>query len=155
MKFTQIYQGKRRIAILQSLLVLSGITLSVTALSEEYYRWTDESGIVHYGSTPPSGVEATKVKTYGSKANRGTTPANPSTDAAASGNLPPEEAERRRKVADAQKKACDEEKSRLELLNQPTRLRMKDAEGNTRVLSQDEVMQEIEVSKKFIQDYCS
>ncbi|WP_028876294.1 DUF4124 domain-containing protein [Teredinibacter turnerae] len=130
-------------------------SLSANSLADEYYRWKDDAGVVHYGALPPAGVEAEKIKTYGGKkqSSRVTASAEASSSSS-SGALPPEEQERRKKVAEAQKEACDAEKSRLELLNKPTRLRMKDESGNVRVLSQDEVMKEIELSKKFISDNC-
>jgi|GEM_PF-1151956 len=134
---------------------------SPIALSEEYYRWLDEQGVVHYGSTPPPGVEATKVKTYGgSSKSTNTTRNTPSSETKAEApmedlsNLPPEEVERRKKVAEAQKKVCDQEKARLAVLNKPGRIRMKQPDGSFTYMSQDEIQSEIATTKSVINDAC-
>ena len=36
------------------LLILAGLTLSLTAASQEIYRWVDKNGIVHYSDQPDS-----------------------------------------------------------------------------------------------------
>ncbi|TVZ38384.1 uncharacterized protein DUF4124 [Alteromonadaceae bacterium 2753L.S.0a.02] len=135
------------------------LSFAYQANAQDYYRWMGEDGVVHYGSNPPPGVEAEKIKTHGGPkkapdtANNDTAPGVASeTDTA---NLPPEEMERRRKVAEAQKRVCEDEKNRLEVLNKPTRIRMKQPDGSTKILSQDEVMKEIQTSKKLIEENCN
>ncbi|WP_075186679.1 DUF4124 domain-containing protein [Teredinibacter haidensis] len=126
-----------------------------TSYAEDYYRWVGEDGVVHYGSTPPKGVEAIKVKTYGDQG----TPAASTAEAEAKeieeeANLPPEEIERRRKVAAKQQEICDEEQKRLEVLNRTGRIRMKQPDGSLRYMTQDEIQAEISTSKQVISDTC-
>ncbi len=37
--------------------------LATAALGEEFYRWQDDNGQIHYGQQPPEGVEAKPIKT--------------------------------------------------------------------------------------------
>ncbi len=149
-----IYSGKS-VSILAGIML---VTFSLLSVAEDYYRWVGEDGVTHYGSKPPSGVEAVKVKTFGGSS----TPASSTdTDTAATeeeavdeANLPPEEVERRRKVAEKQKEVCEAEKKRLEVLNRPGRIRMKQPDGTTRYLTQDEIQQEIATTNQVISDSC-
>jgi hypothetical protein len=128
--------------------------------AEDYYRWVNDDGVTHYGSTPPQGVEAVKVKAYGGQ----NTAAPSESDEAASEtedlslddeNLPPEERERRRKLADKQRKICDDEKSRLSVLEKNGRIRMKEQDGSYRYMTQTEIQAEIATSKNIMKDVCT
>ncbi|SMF42931.1 protein of unknown function [Alteromonadaceae bacterium Bs31] len=151
-----IYSGK-------SVSILAGIVLtafSVTSFAEDYYRWVGADGVTHYGSSPPQGVEAVKVKTYGGAGAGEDSPEASFTGAAADepaadeANLPPEEVERRRKVAEKQKEVCEAEKKRLEVLNRPGRIRMKQPDGTARYMTQDEIQQEIATTNQVMADAC-
>jgi len=42
----------------KTLVVLAALLLATTAVSQTVFKWTDESGVVHYGDSVPSGVES-------------------------------------------------------------------------------------------------
>jgi len=135
-----------------------GVTVFLYAspsLAEDFYKWVDEAGVVHFGSMPPQGVEATKMKSYGkSKKALADEKAKDSSAENESGKLPPEEIERRRKVAEKMKSDCKNEKERLEALNKPGRIRMDQGDGKSRYLSQDEIYEEIRRSRQRIKETC-
>lgn len=140
--------------------VLGGWLLAGQVAAENYYRWTDETGVVHYGSTPPKGVEAVKVKTWGGGSKTGDsateqTASNEAENSAAPAAPPsPEEKERQRKVAERQQEVCKQEQQRLEVLKRPGRIRMKQPDGSFRYMTQDEIQQEINTTQKVIGDSC-
>lgn len=51
---------------MKKLTVLLGSALLATSLaahSDTFYKWVDENGVTHYGTTPPTGQEADTVTT--------------------------------------------------------------------------------------------
>lgn len=136
-----------------SILLLTALPLLA---QNTVYRWTDESGIVHYGATPPLGVEAELVKTGSSNSpsSDGETSA-PGTEA---GTAEGETAEPEVKLTpemQARKDAmCKEERERLASLQKPGRIRMKAPDGSIKYLSMEEVQAEINTTKKVIEDTC-
>lgn len=134
---------------------LAALLIAGNANAEDYYKWVDASGVVHFGSMPPQGVQATKIKSLGKTAPKGAGKDSTKADAEkASEQLPPEEIERRRKVAERMEKDCKNEKSRLEALNQPGRIRMDDGDGGYKYLSQDEIYEEIRRTKQRVSEVC-
>lgn len=146
--------------------VLGSIGLAIALLSgaataENFYRWVDDAGVVHYGSMPPQGVDAVKIKASGAsgKTSRERTADKngaivPETDAPNLADLPPEEIERRRKVDERMKQDCESEKTRLEALNKPGRIRMQGEDGSHHFLSQNEIFTEIQSTKQRIKETC-
>lgn len=128
---------------------------SAPVQAAEYYKWVGEDGVVHYGATPPKGVEAELVKTYGGV---GVTSSSQSQDATGPGaagestagsevQLTPEQIE-------AKNKRCTEERERLTVLSKPGRIRMSQADGSVTYLSEEDIAREIEITKKVIADSC-
>ncbi|WP_185231878.1 DUF4124 domain-containing protein [Teredinibacter franksiae] len=141
--------------------MISAGVFSTASFAEDYYRWKGPDGVVHYGSHPPTGVEAIKIKTYGGKSTppetyggQSNAQADEQTPAEEEVDLPPEEVERRRKVAVKQKQMCEDERKRLGTLNRPGRIRMKQPDGSVRYMTQEEVQQEIATTQKVISDSC-
>jgi hypothetical protein len=42
----------------KTLVVLAALLLATTSVSQTVFKWTDESGVVHYGDSVPAGVES-------------------------------------------------------------------------------------------------
>lgn len=124
------------------------------------YRWTDESGIVHYGATPPLGVEAELVKAGGPGSSSDGDGGAPAGATDAEGNpVDAEAAQPEVKLSpemQARKDAmCKEERERLATLQKPGRIRMKAPDGSIKYLSMEEVQAEINTTKKVIEDTCN
>ncbi|VUD68307.1 hypothetical protein TDB9533_04091 [Thalassocella blandensis] len=129
-----------------------GMATSIS-YAENYYRWKDANGQIHYGSRPPVGVEAEKVKTYGGRSSA--TETNSSAETSENPDETGGSADvDTQKIAAEQKKQCDQERQRLATLKSTSRIRMKDNDGKTRYLNADEVSNEISMSQEFLNDAC-
>ncbi len=122
--------------------------------ADEYYRWIGEDGVTHYGSRPPEGVQAEKISTYGGSKR---SPAKSSTYSTYDDDNKSQEGqtdEQKQAVA-MRKEQCEQEKARLNKLQSPgTRIRMQSDDGSARYLTPEEVSQEINSSKEFINQAC-
>lgn len=121
-------------------LTLSAVLLvfSCSSYAADYYRWTDSKGMTHFSDKPPQGVKAEKIRT-GSK-RPATTEETETAETAP--NTSPSEAR------------CRTERERLSVLKSNRLIQMKDAEGNNRTLSADEVNEEIAFTEKAVTLYC-
>lgn len=133
--------------------LLFGLSLSTASYAGKIYLWytTDQNGnrVPKYGETPPKGVEATLVSE--SKSPSSSTPPAPAGDA-------PSEAvsEQQKQLQDQRKQECAAEEQRLNTLETSgSRIRMTGADGNSRYLTPDEIIKEIEASKDFLKSACS
>lgn len=124
-------------------------------MSAEYWRWKDADGIVHYGSTPPKGVDAEKVKTYGgvsSSSNHSSSGAQNGTD---SDNETKPEVELTPEMKARRDARCAEEKERLAVFSKPGRIRMTQPDGSTKYMTEQEIQQEMAISKQVIAESCN
>ncbi len=109
----------------------------------EYYRWMDEQGVTHYGSTPPQGVDAELVSTYDDA---------PTKEPKSSEN---DIQRQQQAMRNQREQECASEKSRLSTLKTSgTRIRMRQEDGSSRYLTADEIQKEIEQSEQFIKEAC-
>lgn len=141
---------KKPIAI-AGLIVLPMLLATTQVSAESYYRWKDGNGQVHYGSRPPHGVEAEKIKTYGSSKpsnSRSTSSAAESTESDAESDLSAQLNAKR--AAD-----CKSAKERLSTLRSSSRIRMSQEDGSaSKYLSPEEQAKEIAKSEDFINNAC-
>lgn len=123
--------------------------VSQAALAENYYRWVDEKGGIHYGSTPPAGIKADKIKSVG------TTATKPSTSKGGAKQASSNVDQQKQKAAAIRQEQCKQETSRLKTLEKSgTRIRMQQEDGSLKYLSPEEISSEIEDTKRFIRDTC-
>jgi len=118
--------------IISALLLLSGTA------SAAIYKWTDDSGLVHYGSMPPQGIRAQKMgvdTTYTpAPPKKSTTPDaknNKASDEKA-GTEPGKKDEYSQQQHDT---LCKNAKNDIATMNKSGRLRVKQEDGSTAVLS--------------------
>lgn len=148
----------KKSTILKPLLFATALTMTTAAFvstvnASEYYRWQDEDGTQHYGSTPPQGVKAERIKVSGGKPSPASSASTPSsaktekTQTAPSVQLTPEQIAK-------QKESCQVERDRVAALKKGGRIRMEAEDGSTKYLSQQEIDSEIAISEKVINDTC-
>ena len=131
---------------------------AASSWGEEFYRWRDAKGIAHYGSTPPQGIKATKVKVYGT---RSPSPIQRTAQAAGSeqqklaANSASTAPQKQAQLKKAQASECQAERKRLRVLKSNQPIRMKQANGELKYLTRQEIAQEIQESKSFLNDACS
>lgn len=129
------------------------LALAGTVSAAEYYKWVDADGITRYAAKPPAGVtNAQRVTTYG-----GSVPVNTeSTDANTDETKHRQQVEEKAKQLEQQEKEqCDKVASQLATLKERGRVRMRDAEGNERVLTEEEHAAKIIELEKYTQDMCT
>lgn len=132
---------------------LMGVCLSNTSVAANYYQWVDEAGTTHYGSTPPAGITAKKIKSSGNATSQQPT-TNPTVNHSDS-LINPKTEERKKELLIERQAQCAQEKERLQTLTaKGRRIRMEDGNGNTRYLNAEELAKEISTSEQFLQEAC-
>ena len=143
-------------AILACLLVfiLSGSALS-HAGAQGHYRWTDDNGKTHYSDRPPAGTESEYIKFSTSKKH--TAKPSDSTADAATDNQADTSAEGTLEIEpQSQKdpKLCAQAQSNLKALSGNPKVRITEADGSKRLLSDNEKEVQRERARGFIKLYC-
>lgn len=135
------------ILIISSIL-LASISLSTLAKGEKVYTWTDGKGVVHYGERPPKDVQAKLVKTRTGHSDPTPVPVAPKTApveqaATPATRQPPKDPER-----------CKLAKENLHTLNTVARLSIKNAEGFTVHMTEDDKAKERARMEQIIAQEC-
>lgn len=150
----------KAIACMSFFLFCTSLAMSPSAVSKDFYRWTDANGTTHYTLHPPKGKESEKVHTMGGKSKSFNS--KPSATAAAKPEEPTEQAvdsEPEETPPDtpqqiAQKKEnCERAKNNIKALQEKARVRIKDGD-NYRFLGEDEVKKQIIKSKEAVKKFC-
>jgi len=123
-------------------------------------KWIDQDGVVHYGDTPPLQVQAEPVSVTRPPSNPGKPLPRLNTDqiaekGAAQGSAGATPAPKRKfnPKKDA-KLICERARKDLEVITRSTRIRLKQADGNERYMTREEIEQRREKSRKLIEKYC-
>jgi len=145
------------------LLLVGALSLTCTsALAAEYYRWTDEKGVVHMTDKRPedrADIEVVKPpppvpKPLKQQAKEAEEVADAEAEA-----LAEEEALEKAAPIDVDINAprelrCQQEKERLSILKSNSVVHMQDANGNLKTLSDTQVQKEIALTQKAIAALC-
>lgn len=138
-------------------------------LGAEVYKWVDEDGVVHFSQLPQRNTAAERINvrsgTSSHRAVQPTTSKEPtaSTEAqpltpeqqAMQDQLNKEEQSRMQNIAKARDDNCKAAQKRFDNLTQYARIRMKGADGEYRVLTEEERMKEINQAKADVVEFCS
>ena len=129
--------------------------LAISAHAEEVYRWVDETGVTHYGSTPPQGVSATRVKTSGATSSAASTESGPVANEATTEQTSSNVDSNVNALKKQREQQCADERKRLATLRSGgTRIRMNNPDGSSRYLTIEEIQQEIKLSEQFVNGAC-
>lgn len=123
---------------LQLTLTVALLASSCGSFAADYYRWTDSKGMTHFSDKPPQGIKAEKIRSSSGRVDAGSEEEAPETAAKSSSS----------------EERCRMERERLSVLKSNRVIQMKDAEGNNRTLSGDEVNEEIAFTEKAVTLYC-
>jgi len=151
------------------LAILAGAWLALAPASAETYKWTDAEGKVHYSDQPPP-ANAKRESTINPRkpskppaAEKGATAAKPKTymeQEAAFKKRQVETAEREaaeKKKADEEatrKRNCEQAQAELKMLQAGGRLTRAGSQGEREYLSDAQVAQETERTKKTVESWC-
>ncbi len=150
----------------------------IGAAHADTYRWVDENGVVNFAEQKPRGVPDEAVTRIGSGERSARTSAPPasspqpqSTDYAPAGvpadsselsedqqemlrELQEAETDRQEQVAKIRQDNCDRSRRVLNNLSAKSRIRVRDASGSERALSEDERQQRIADAQRGIVENC-
>lgn len=132
-------------------LSLSVALASVSAVqAKEFYQWKDDQGTTHFSDKPPQGVEAKKMGTKARWAR--STEEQPETES----DDDTDTQEQNAPAAQAQKdpERCESERERLRVLQDNSRIRMQNEDGSTRILTPEEVQEEIQMTRNAVDYFC-
>ncbi len=120
-------------------------------------KWVDENGNVHYGDAPPVKTKTESISVQSAPSNPGkalprlsTEEANGAEGASDDGSADPDN------VSDEQAQAlCESGRSDLNIINTNGSIRLKQADGSTRILSADEIERRRASSQAQVDRYCN
>ena len=132
------------------------LLVSTSLSAGTIHKWTDEDGNVFYGDRPPVSAETESVRVQSAPSNPTALPrlSSPSTTAAAGEDIPASDSNGDI-PADQAKIACQNAQQDLEVIGRSARVKLKQADGNTRYLTTEEIearrMQAEDDIKRFCQ----
>ncbi|QEI11334.1 DUF4124 domain-containing protein [Cellvibrio japonicus] len=124
--------------------------LSTAVLAAKVYTWKDENGVTHYGERPPKEANAKMVRARTGHSDSVAGEAAPSTGSEpVTAEQPPS---MQQQLKDPER--CEIARKNLETLNSNARIKMPDADGNTRFLTEDERQEKFDEMEKAIEESC-
>lgn len=141
-------------------MIITGIAIALMAgnvAAKEYFKWVDETGVTRYAEKPPAGVQAEKVNTYaGSSAAYDPNSATSDTPQNQDEAKHKQEVEARAKQLEKEEKEkCDKVSEQHKVLTERGRVRMRDKDGNERVLTEEEQATKIMELEKYMTEMCN
>lgn len=130
--------------------LFAGLVISHPALSSgKVYTWTDAQGGVHYGERPPKDTKAKLVRTR-------TGHSDPAPEAAPAATPQDSAAQQPQPTVGVEKNAdqCASARQNLTTLKGYARVKIADANGETRYLSEEEKQQKMDETQKVIDQVC-
>jgi hypothetical protein len=156
------------------LVLLSGIWLVAAPAAAQTYKWTDAEGKIHYSDQPPPANvkdQTTVTPRKPSSPNAGSVSTEKGAPAAKARTYVEQEAEfKKRQVEAAEREAadkkkageatekkqnCEQARSQLKSLQTGGRMTRSNAQGEREYLSDAQIAQEIERSKKAVDGWCN
>lgn len=151
MKLSPLLKGIGLAVLVASTLV------PVTGYSATTYKWTDDEGNIVYGDRPPKGVDAEMIRI-----STGTSSSQESASAAKTPAEQEEEANAKAKAAqtagvspEKAKEFCQQAKGNLEVLENNALIRQADENGEERILSETEKLEQINTAREISRRYCN
>ena len=133
--------------------ILFSSTLSHAGV-EGHYRWTDENGKTHYSDRPPAGVKAELIKFSTSKKSSTKSSEPSATTATDENKTSPEGTLEVEPQTNKDPQLCAQAQSNLKALSGNPKVRITEADGSKRLLSNDEKEAQRERARGFIKLYC-
>ncbi len=120
-------------------------------------KWTDENGNIHYGDAPPARVKTESIKVSRPPSNPGKPlpRLNTEKDKQKDNKNQAEESKKTRAIDKKEaSKICEQSRHDQEVITSNNVIRMKMADGNERVLTDEEVDKRLAKIKLDIKKYC-
>jgi len=126
------------------------LVVSTSLNAGTIHKWVDENGNVHYGDAPPAKTKSENVRVQSAPSNPGKplprlgTPDSDKEAGQPDQQVSSEQAER----------YCNEARSDLNIINNSSRIRVKQADGSERYLSDVEIAQRKSQSEATVDEFC-
>ncbi|PIE41408.1 MAG: glycosyltransferase [Gammaproteobacteria bacterium] len=151
------------ISALKIITVITCCTGSVQTLAAKYYKWVDENGTTHYTAQPPASGEGEviKVKTGASSDKEAAMKrleerrAKLQQQTMQQNSPAAEDAETSKRNAEITRKNCEIYQKNLKTMQEHSRIRITDENGEPKVLPEEERQQKINEAEEYIQKNCS
>jgi len=144
---------RTRLFIFTVLLLSGGL-----ATAGNIYKWVDKDGNLHYSEQAPGGVDAKQVKTDTRKVHSVPPPqanSTPATDTQQVVQDEPAEAQMSRKEERRQREeACTHARDQISRLEPSPRVLIKQADGSTRRLQDQERLDWLQKAKDMEKEFC-
>ena len=133
-----------------------GFSLNLQADSQSgYYRWKDKDGNLKLSDRPPeAGIQAEFIKTPGSKRSRASSEQAEEQQAGTQPANSPGEPVKMEVVPEKDPVRCQQAKDNMKAFEGFSRIRVTDADGTQRLLTEEEKQVQIERSQKAIREHC-
>ena len=169
----QVYRRTRRASAIACLTVTLGSAFGVSSTSaDEIYRWVDADGVVNYTQQKPRDVEAQALTTQRGAPTRvrnaSTASIGQAGDAGAAADAPmndsqqrmmeelqAKEQQRQQEVAEIREQNCQKSRRILDDLSAKERIRVRDDNGQERIMPEDERQRRISEAQRGIVDNCA
>ncbi len=142
-------------------LLIPLLFLACNSYAAGIQKWTDENGQVYYGDSPPAQVSTEQVRISRPPSNPGKSLPrfNAESDASqdnATDQAPPAKAEATPPEPSKNQAAqfCEQARKDLAVINRSNRIRVKSADGSSRLMTTEEINARREQSKADIDQYC-
>lgn len=148
---------------MRTIVVLVLALMGAVASAAEVYTWRDADGKVHYSDTPPSGVDAKKMR-GGASVDNVPPQSSPQRRLAdqelefrkrkSEAEAKQAKAEKDKAEAEESKRNCEQARSQLQALESGRRMSQLNAQGETIVMDDETRAQETERARKAVQSWC-
>jgi len=139
-------------------LIYLTLLVSTSLYAGTIHKWVDENGNVHYGDAPPVSTKTENVSVQSAPSNPGKALPRLSTqeasDEAGGGGAGAEEPDPDSVSTEQAQSICAQAKNDLDVIENSTRIKLKQADGNIRYLSDDEIAQRKAKSQNQVRLYC-
>ncbi|MDH3761364.1 MAG: DUF4124 domain-containing protein [Gammaproteobacteria bacterium] len=129
------------------LILLASMSLNAGSI----HKWTDEEGNVHYGDSPPVSAKTEGVRVLSAPSNPGKALPRLSTS---SGNASSAPVNNEQVPEDQAKVACEKAREDLEVIGKSSRIKLRDADGNTRYMTSEEIEERKVQSEADVERFC-
>lgn len=141
------------------------IALTLTALSlpglnaqaEDVYRWVDENGVTHFGSSPPKGQQSERVdaKSGHSEPVDYSEQFGSAEDETSEQDAEAESEPANKTSEEDVREACRQARENLETIQNGGRIAETAEDGSRRYLSSEELAQREERARRFVEEACN
>lgn len=130
------------------------LVLSTSLNAATIHKWVDENGNVHYGDSPPIKTKSENVHVQSAPSNPGKAlpRLKPSGSESGGGNAAGGEPQA---SAEQAQKICETARKDLQIITTSNRIKLTQADGTTRFLSDEEIEQRKSQSQAEVDRYCN